>query len=84
MWHTHPKGGGGDDAANVYFGPADIKAAQQVSARISSSSFAAYLGGSDGGVRVIRNANTYRSGFDGSKVPKADYLMVGPGYLRLH
>ena len=41
----------------------------------------AYLGGSDGVLRVIRNPLNYPANFDGRKVPIQDYDLVNPNVV---
>jgi hypothetical protein len=83
LWHLHPVGGSGDNVRNVYFGPGDIKAPWQASRVISATKFDAYLGSSDGGVRVVRDIRSFPMDADGASVPKGKYQRIGPGFLRL-
>jgi hypothetical protein len=83
MWHIHPVGGEGDNVKNVYFGEGDIEAPWVAAKRIAAPTFAAYLGASDGGVRVVRNVKLYSETLDGGSLKKSAYELVGPGYFRL-
>lgn len=83
IWHIHPIGNADENVKNVYFGPGDIKAPWIAAKGIGALKFDAYLGGSDGGVRVVRDIRSYREKLDGTRVAHKRYQQIGLGYLLL-
>ncbi|WP_332711254.1 hypothetical protein [Sphingomonas sp. ZT3P38] len=93
MWHIHPVGGEGDNAANIYFGQEDViaprTAVNEIAMRINKApngplpAFDAYLGGSDGAVRAVRNIQSYPETYDGRNLRSDKYTLVGPGFFKL-
>lgn len=93
MWHIHPVGGEGDNAANIYFGKDDVvaprRAVVEIAMRMNRApnaplpAFDAYLGGSDGAVRVVRDIQSYPETYDGRNLRKDKYTLVGPGFFKL-
>ena len=84
MWHIHPVGGIGNDARNIYFGEGDVKAPFEAARSISATQFDAYVGASDGGVRVVRHIpSSYKERTNRVDLKPKVYQIVGPGYMRL-
>jgi hypothetical protein len=84
MWHIHPVGGIGNDARNVYFGEGDVKAPFKAAESIEATRFDAYLGASDGGVRVVRHIpSLYKARTNGLDLKPKAYQVIGPGFMRL-